>query len=86
MGSTNEIVKSPREVWTVAVYFLAGSMTVGGGVVRCSMQVTIPLSQPGAGEVDEVGEVGWLESPTESVQAQMASTPMTAARVLTYLA
>src|SRR5487761_893607 len=48
---TNEITKSPRVVCTVAVYFLLGSITVGGGVVRCSMQVTISLSQPGANEV-----------------------------------
>src|SRR5258708_23909076 len=49
--STSEITKSPREVCTVAVYFLLGSITVGGGVVRCSMQVTISLSQAGANEV-----------------------------------
>src|SRR5258708_13528130 len=51
LGSTKEITKSPRVVCTVAVYFLVGSITVGGGVVRCSMQVTISLSQPGANEV-----------------------------------
>src|SRR5579864_1738100 len=44
-------MKSPREVCTVAVYFLVRSITVGGGVVLCSMQVTISLSQPGANEV-----------------------------------
>jgi hypothetical protein len=37
-------------VCTVAVYFLLGSMTVGGGVVRFSMQVTMPLSQPEGSE------------------------------------
>src|SRR5229473_852701 len=62
LGSTNVIVKSPRDVCTVAVYFLAGSMTVGGGVVRCSMQVTISLSQPGAVEV----------GPAESAHAHTA--------------
>src|SRR5258708_16584846 len=51
LGSTKEITKSPRVVCTVAVYFLVGSIKVGGGVVRCSMQVTISLSQPGANEV-----------------------------------
>src|SRR5258708_18559504 len=51
LGSTKGITKSPRVVCTVAVYFLVGSITVGGGVVRCSMQVTISLSQPGANEV-----------------------------------
>jgi hypothetical protein len=33
------------------VYFFVASITVGGGVVRWSMQVTIPLSQPGGFEV-----------------------------------
>src|SRR5450631_3275815 len=45
------MTKSPRVVCTVAEYFLLESITVGGGVVRCSMQVTISLSQPGANEV-----------------------------------
>src|SRR5579859_5355566 len=33
-GSTNAIVKSPRDVCTVALYFFAGSMVCSGGVVR----------------------------------------------------
>src|ERR1700674_1310442 len=56
------MTKSPRVVWTVAVYFLLGSITVGGGVVRCSIQVTISLSQPGAYEV--VGELPPKSHPT----------------------
>jgi hypothetical protein len=31
------ITKSPREVWTVAVYFLVASMMVGGGLVLSAM-------------------------------------------------
>jgi hypothetical protein len=49
-------------VCTVAEYFLLGSMTVGGGVVLFSIQVTIPLSQP-------EGEAGAVASPPESQPA-----------------
>ena len=48
------IVKSPRLVCTRAVYFFEASMTVGGGVVRSAMQVTIPLWQPESLEVAAV--------------------------------
>src|ERR1700674_3412953 len=56
------MTKSPRVVWMVAVYFLVRSITVGGGVVRCSIQVTISLSQPGAYEA--VGELPPKSHPT----------------------
>src|SRR5229473_1756240 len=74
LGSTNVIVKSPRDVCTVAVYFLAGSITVGGGVVRCSMQVTISLSQPGANEVVAGG-------PPPASHAESASRASAAPRI-----
>src|SRR3984893_5973357 len=54
------MTKSPRVVCTVAEYFLLESITVGGGVLRCSMQVTISVSQPGA------SEVGGAAPPPES--------------------
>src|SRR4029077_18864224 len=63
------MTKSPREVCTVAVYFFVWSITLGGGVVRCSMQVTISLSQPGAKEV--AGEP-WSEPHAASASAASA--------------
>src|SRR5260370_36784799 len=70
LGSTKEITKSPRVVCTVAVYFLVGSIKVGGGVVRCSMQVTISLSQPGANEV-----VAGLPPPPAPAPAPLSTNP-----------
>src|SRR5487761_126203 len=76
---TNEITKSPRVVCTVAEYFLLGSITVGGGVVRCSMQVTIPLSQPEADEVAGVPPPA-SQAATASATRHMAMIRFTSAR------
>src|SRR5438874_11934198 len=50
-GSTSAITKSPRDVCTVIEYRLVGSMTVGGGVVRLSMAVTLHIRGSREGDV-----------------------------------
>jgi hypothetical protein len=58
-------------VCTVAVYFFVASMTFGGGVVRCSIQVTMSLSQPEAVEV----------AGASSAQAQAAIVASASGRI-----
>jgi hypothetical protein len=75
------ITKSPFVVCTVAVYFLAWSMTVGGGVVLCSMQVTISLSQPGANEVATPPVWSDPQATRETAAAAIARIRLTAGRL-----